>query len=158
MTYIGPPMAVIHFDIANPTAATISGAVDAATAAAGEARLLIGGMSVRLSSGDCVSLERSAREAAVADARQRAEVMGELTGLLPGETISVRDVSFSPESGFTYVTPLMSGCSPVAADTLPPDWFGPTVFDPTQEPIVTAYAQVEMTFATSPAILATPSG
>jgi uncharacterized protein YggE len=115
-------------------------------------------MSVRLGSDDCANLERQAREAAVADARERADVMGEMTGLLPGESISVRDVSYSSQAGFTYVTPMILGCWPVATDTLPPDWFGPTVFDPTQEPTVTVYAQVEMTFAASPALLATPSG
>lgn len=158
MSYIGPPLAVIHFDIADPTAETISGAVDAATAAASDARLIVGGMSVRLVTDDCAKLERDAREAAVADARERAEAMGELTGLLPGEVSHVRDISFSPEAGFPYVAPMMSGCWPIAADTLPPDWFGPTVFDPTQEPTVTVYAQVEITVAASPAILATPSG
>lgn len=158
MSYIGPPMAVIHFDITNPTAASISGAIDAATVASAEARLLVGGMSVRLGSDNCTNLERQAREAAVADARERAGVMGEMTGLLPGETTSVRDVSLLPESGFVYVTPMLAGCAPFATDTLPPDWFGPTVFDPTQEPTVTVYAQVEMTFAASPALLATPSG
>jgi uncharacterized protein YggE len=158
MSAYGPAVAMVRFEIANPTSQTITEAVDAATAAADDARLAIGGLNVRLGSGDCAALERQAREAAVADARERAEVMGELTGLLPGETISVRDVSFSPESGFTYVAPMMLGCAPVGADTLPPDWFGPTVFDPTQEPIVTVYAQVELTYAASPSVLATPSG
>jgi uncharacterized protein YggE len=158
MSYFGPAMALIRFDVANPTAASISAAVDAATTAASDARLVIGGMSVRLGSNDCASLERDAREAAITDARARADVMGELAGLLPGETISVRDISLAPESGFIYVNPALTGCSPIQADIAMPDIYGPTAYDLTREPTVTVYAQVEMTFAASPATMATPSG
>jgi hypothetical protein len=157
-SWYGPATAIIRFDLTDPTAETMSAAIEAATDAAADGRLFIGGMSVHLRSDDCAALERDAREAAVTDARARAEVMGELTDLLPGETLSVRDISFTPESGFVYVNPVLSGCSPVAPDTFLPDMFGPIPYDMTQEPTVTVYAQVEMTFAASPSILATPSG
>ena len=157
-SYFGPAIAIIRFDVAAPTADTIAGAVDAATDAADDARLYIGALSVQTSSDTCGVLERDAREAAIADARERADVMGELAGLLPGETISVRDVSFTLESGFTYFGPVQSGCSPVAPGNVLPEMYGPTTYDLTQEPTVTVHPQVEMTFAASPSILAMPSG
>jgi uncharacterized protein YggE len=158
MSYYGPAIAVIRFELADPTAAAISGAVDAATTAATDARLYIGGMSVRLESDQCQELERQAREAAVADAREQAAAIGEMTGLLPGETTSVRDVPPGPESAYIYQNPLADACSPIGLPTIGWEMYGPGSYDPTQEPVVTVYAQVEMTFAASPSILATPSG
>lgn len=158
MSYYGPAIALLRFEMADPTNETLTAAIDAATDAAAEQRLFVGGLSVRLSSDDCATLERQAREAAVADARERAGVMGDIVGLLPGEVIAVRDISHSPESGFVTFNPLLAGCAPFATDTLPPDMFGPTVFDPTKELTVTVSAQVELTFAASPSVLATPSG
>ncbi|MDQ4044372.1 MAG: hypothetical protein M3173_02850, partial [Chloroflexota bacterium] len=46
----GPTMAVIRFELPDPTADTISSAVDSAIAGAADARLVIGGLSVRLES------------------------------------------------------------------------------------------------------------
>jgi hypothetical protein len=157
-SYFGPALAIVRFDIADPSAESIATAVEAASAAATEARLYVGGMSVRFTSDNCAALEREAREAAIADARARADVVGELAGMLPGEAIALRDVPPGPESVQSMYGPIESGCGLIETST--PGWemYGPSLYDPTQEPIVTAYAQVEMTFATSPAILATPSG
>ncbi|HEV2129209.1 MAG TPA: SIMPL domain-containing protein [Thermomicrobiales bacterium] len=155
----GPTMAMIRFEVPNPTANTISSAVDAAIIGAADARLIIGALSVQLESADCAALEHDARAAAIADAREQAEVLAELTGLTTGAVVAVRDVPTGPESGYMFAGPtFLSGCSPFESDALNLDVYGGASYDPTQEPMVTAYAQVEMTFSTAAGPVATPAG
>ena len=159
-TYGGPAQALLRFDVSDPSAERISELINAATVGAADERLTINGVGVRYEVADCAALERQAREAAIADARTEAETLASLLGVTPGALLAVDDVSYDPTAVALLGGLLpMSGCSPVDGEGFPPGAFvsSALTFDPTQEAVVTVYAQVEMTFAVSGESDATPS-
>jgi len=74
MSFTGPALAVIRFEMSEPTADSLAAAIDAATGAAPDNNLYIRGMTKRFGSQECDTLQREAREAAIADAREQAVV------------------------------------------------------------------------------------
>lgn len=159
MSVFGPALAVIRFELSDPTADSLAATIDAATAAATDNRLHIGGMTKRFQSDQCDALQREAREAAIADGREQAAIMAELTGVSAGELTGVRDIPIGIESAPVYGVPISSsGCLPFEASLFLPESYGATVTDPNEEPMVTAYARVELTFATGDSAAATPAG
>lgn len=157
-TYFGPAMALIKVVVDDPEREQLSDLVDTVTAAAADERLVVGRTNALYSIEDCSPLEREAREAAVEDAYQQAEVMTELVGVSLGDITGVRDVPSEPQAGFSpygSVAPVSTcGSENLAAATygalaLPP-------FDPTMEPEVGAYAAVEVTFDMAGSAGATP--
>ena len=147
-TMFGPATAVIQFDVTDPTIETITQLVNAAGAGGAEEQLLVSQIVVAYDVADCAALEREAREHAIADAREQADIEAELLDVTAGELLAFRDVPIGPESAYQLLAPLPigHGCTPVEQDGLLIGGYGNPTFDPTQEPTVTVHAQVEMTF------------
>ena len=149
-TYGGPAQALLRFDVADPSAERITELVNAATVGAAEERLTINGVGVRYEVADCAALERQAREAAIADARSEAQTLAELLNVTPGALLAVDDRSYDQTAAVAPFGPLpVGGCWPVGDQGVLPGAYisGALTFDPTQEPVVSVTAQVEMTFA-----------
>ncbi|HEV2106971.1 MAG TPA: SIMPL domain-containing protein, partial [Thermomicrobiales bacterium] len=122
--------------------------------AAAEQRLFVGYVGASYEAADCQTLEREARQAAIDDARSRAEIQAALLGVQLGDVIASSDVDPYPSQAFGPYGPIPApsgGCEPQAppgfggdvapAVTLPP-------FDPTsQSDEVEVYRQLRITFA-----------
>ncbi len=97
--------------------ARLPAVIDAATAAGGDAARLQG---ITFGFNDEAALRKTARENAIADARQRAETYAAAAGVQLGEVISIVETSASPPVPFTRsaaadtATPIEPGESTVA--------------------------------------------
>jgi uncharacterized protein YggE len=158
-TFFGPATAMIRATVDTPDRDQLAELIDAAGIAAAGERLYVGRVSATYAIEDCAPLERQAREMAVADAHDKADVMAELIDVSRGDVIGTRDVSsespaaFGPYGPVTSLSPCGSedlAMSVLGAYALPP-------FDPAMEPEVTAYATVELTFALADDVDATPA-
>lgn len=147
-TYFGPAMALIRVAVDDPEQEQLSELVNTATTAAAEERLVIGRTSAVFGIDGCSELEREARELAVEDAYQQADIMAELLGVSRGDILGASDVASDSQAAFSAYGPVLSvnecgawviALSPYAVSALPP-------FDPTAEPEVTAYAVPQLTF------------
>ena len=123
--------------------------------------LTLGAVGVRYLVDDCATLQRQAEEAAIADARVRAERQAELLGVQLGDVIAATDAGSI--TGALYYGALAGGtdaCTPLAAGGVS---FGPGVgvtipaFDPTAPTDAVVHAQVGLTFAIASAVVGTPS-
>jgi len=151
--YFGPSrgLARIDVDVAEPTAEGVRELVDTAIAAAADQGVLVGQVGVGYEVADCRALEREARAAALADARERAEIQAELLGVdLRFATASVDQAPESPlDLYFGASAAAGSGCAPPTPQvpgsptTVPP-------YDSTAEAVVDVYAAVAVTFAYRP--------
>jgi uncharacterized protein YggE len=157
----GPGVARVDVTVEEPTRERIDELLSAAIVGAAEENLIVFQVGVGYGVEDCVPLERAARDAALTDARQRAELQAELLGVRLGEVVATSDVpvdyaeTLSAYYG-TYI-PTHLACSPpapvptgAAPVSVPP-------FDPTDEAEVNVYSQVAVTFAMEEAAGATPA-
>jgi uncharacterized protein YggE len=145
----GPGVARIDLTVEGADRERVGALVDAATAGAAEERLFIGQVGVRYEVADCLAPERLAREDAIADARERAQLQAELLDVELGEILASADVPFAATQAFGPYGPVAAdsgNCAPpTAAAVVGPVTFAP--FDPTAEAEVEVYAQVRLTFA-----------
>jgi len=156
--YEGPALALIRLEIDQPTANRVGEIIAAATSGATAARLSLGTTGVLYGIADCAALDRQAREAAIADARSRADRQADLLGIELGEIVASRDLTVASQTINGPYGPITAGtsCSPpmppvsYSATSLPP-------FDPTAEPAVTIYTQVELTWEVTFGFGATPA-
>jgi hypothetical protein len=161
-TYFGPAIALIVVAVDSPELEQIGELVDTATVAAADERLVVGRTSVVYAIEDCSPLEREARELAVADARHQANIMADLVGVSRGDVIGTRDLPAEPsQAAFGPYGPVgptqASTCDSEAFATSPQAAFLLPAFDPRMEPEVTASAVLELTFAITGGIGATPA-
>ena len=124
------------------------------TGAAAQQRLFIAYVGASYEAEDCDTLEREARQAAIEDARGRAEIQAELLDVELGEVIGSADVDaysgiqFGP---YGTIPGPVGGCNPQAptgfgGESAPAVTFPP--FDPTsQSDEVEVYRQIQITFA-----------
>lgn len=159
MSIGGPATAVVRFTIESPSVDRIAELIDAATVGAAEERLVVGGIAVLYDVEDCAALEREARQMAIADAEERADLQAELLGVSRGDLITARDVPYGIESAWSVVSPFGpdGGCSPADIDSLMLASYSPMTFDPTAEPEVHVQAQIELTFEMESEPMATPA-
>lgn len=154
----GPAVALFRVELNTAEAARITEVVSAAVVGAAQERLIVGQVSVRYGVADCETLHREAREAAIADGRDRATMEADLLDVELGELQGARDASWSIEAtvgAFGAAAPSVA-CTPFDTEPGFVAVYGPMpAFDPNEEPTVTVYAQMEMTFAIAPAA-ATP--
>lgn len=145
----GPPRAVVQFPVDAPDNATIDELVDAAAVAAADESLLVGQVSARFEVADCDTLVSQAREAAIADARARADVQAELLGVTIGDVTGSVDLPASPEAQYISYGPFggTSTCPAGAQSEEDPSLYAIPPYDPSREPDVSAYAQVQLSFA-----------
>jgi uncharacterized protein YggE len=158
-TYFGPATAIVRVTVDNPGREQLGELVDTAALAAADERLVVGRVSATYAVEDCAPLEREAREMAVSDALSKADVMAELIGVTRDDVVGTRDVPSESQAAFGpygfVASPSACGLEDVslsaaAAYAQPP-------FDPAAEPLVTAYAAVEVSFAIVDAANATPA-
>lgn len=162
-TFYGPGgrgIARVDVRVDVPTQERIVELIDAATVGAARNSQVLGLVGVGFGVSDCATLEREAREAALADAWSRAEMQAELMGLALGQPISSSDIPPTQPGHFnTYYglyAPTQTACAPAvhvptggSPVTLP-------TFDPTLVAEVNVYAQVSVTFAAEEVGAATP--
>lgn len=141
--FSGPAIAILRITLDAPTMEGLNGLIDAASVGAAEENLIVGGVGATYGVEDCDALDRQAREAAVADARDRADVQAELLEVTLGDVTGSNDLPtgyYGPGGG-------VNGCSPVSTFGFPFESFNYSSFDPTAEPVVEIYAQVQLSFS-----------
>ena len=145
----GPGVARVDLTVDGADQERVNALINAATTGAAVERLFIGQVGVRYEVADCRALERLAREAAIADARERAQLQSELLDVELGGVLASSDVPVVSAQAFGPYGPVAAdagNCAPpVATTVVGPVTFAP--FDPTAEAEVEVYAQVSLTFA-----------
>lgn len=155
----GPGIAVLTIELSDAEVQRLVEVVDAASAGAAEARLMVIGVSVSYGVDDCAALEREAREQAIADARERADLQADLLDVTVGGLEGSRDLPAQEDLAFSIYGPVhsSSACAPMRLTDAAFGPYGGAGFDPTAEAEVTVYAQVELTFGMSSDAEATPT-
>ena len=147
----GPGVARLDVALDRPTAERVEELINAATLGAAEEGLFLGQVGVGYEVADCRSLEREARQAAIADARERAELQADLLGVALGEPVASSDMPAVPAAAFAaYFGPIAvgeGGCAPPIATPVTGAPISVPPFDPTGEAEVEVYAQISVTFA-----------
>jgi uncharacterized protein YggE len=151
--YSQAPLARIDITVPNPDLDGLTSLVNDVTQAAAGERLLVGYVGAQFETSDCATLERNAREAALADARSRADIQADLLGVSLGEVVAVADLDTSGVAALQYGVPVASAsnCDAVAAGSSVGQ-FSPGAslprFDPTSDSgEVEVYRQLQVTFA-----------
>lgn len=162
VSFFGQARAILQLSVDAPESARINELLDASAIAAADESLLVGQVNARFGIEDCNGLISQAREAAIADARIQAEVQAELLGVTIGDVTSSIDLPTTEETDpgyFGYFGSFRPGstCSPDVASGQGAGLFGAPVFDPSQEPNVTAYSRIGLTFRIEDAAEATPA-
>jgi hypothetical protein len=150
----GPGGAQLRFSLDHPTLDGLRALVRAVSDAASGVSLSLEHFGVHYVGGDCAALQQQAREAAVADARTRAEGLASALGVTLGELTQAADNLFYGPYGIGTA----GGCGPSAPEDSGP--YGPGMlppFDAAVPAAAVAYAQVTLTFAMGPAATATPT-
>ena len=146
----GPGAVRLDVAVEEPTTERVQELINAAILGAAEEDLFVGQVGVGYEVADCAALERQARQAAIEDARERAELQADLLGVELGDPVASSDRPVDPTAGLVeYFGPSAftgGGCAPPlpratagAPVTLP-------LFDPTTEAEVEVYVQVAITF------------
>jgi uncharacterized protein YggE len=148
-----PGSAMLRFEIAEPTDTGMNDLAQGLYQAAADARLGIQHIGVRYATTDCASLQQAATDAAIADARIRAERLATSLGIGLGELVQAMDSGLNPTGTDSCAPPTMLnpsyGFSPYGPG------FDPA-FNPTAPVEATATAQVTLTFAMAGESKATP--
>jgi len=151
--YSQPSLARIEVTVANPDLEGLTNLVNVATQAAAGERLLVGYVGARFETSDCASLERDARETALAEAGARAEIQADLLEVGLGEVVASVDVDVSGGLGDLYggQPASASNCDPLGS-AIAGGQFGLGVtlprFDPTVDSgEVEVHRQLRVTFA-----------
>lgn len=134
-----PGSAMLRFEIANPTNTTMNDLVQALYQAASDARLGIQHIGALYAAADCASLQQAATDAAIADARTRADRIAASLDVEVGALIQVMDSGFSGIETGSCAQPTMPGFAPYGTGIDAP-------FDPTAPVVATAVAQITLTF------------
>jgi len=148
----GPTSFTLVFTLANPTSTGIADVLMAGIDAATAEGLYVNMTGALYGVGDCASLERQAREAAIADARSQATVQAELLDISLGDVIASRDDTYG---GIAY-SGVYGGMSQLNTCTLGDNadvvniLYSAPAFDPGVEPAVLVSAWIELTFDISP--------
>jgi Protein of unknown function (DUF541) len=138
-----PETGEILAEVSNPEEQQLADLVDAARQAARGANLSVFHVGAAFEASDCATLTQQAREAAVADARARAEGLAQAVGTALGDLIQAAETPYyGPESG--------GSCAPEGTD---PGTYGPygpgtyPAYDPGDAAEAFVLAQVTLTFA-----------
>jgi uncharacterized protein YggE len=137
----GPELGEVRVAVEQPQADALVALVAAASEAASEAGLSVFHVGARYEAADCAALVQEAREAAIADARSRAEGLARGLGVALGELVQASETPY-------YGLPGSGSCVPAGTE----GYFGP--YGPGTEPPfdrrqteATATVQVVLTFA-----------
>lgn len=139
----GPQTGEIRVNVDQPDAQGLSDLVTAGRDAATNSGLSVFHVGVRYDVADCAALVQQAREAAVADAQERAEGLAQAVGASLGDLVQA--------SEFPYFGPTGSGSC--GAEGSPEQIYGPygpgtdPPFDPSAAAEAEVYVQVSLTYA-----------
>ena len=149
--FFGPGTPTFRIDVTlqTPSLEAIARLVDAAGQTARANGLLLLQVGAGYAVADCAQLRSAAWQAAVADARSRATAQAELLEVELGDLLVSQETAAGAPGLLGIETP-PGACSPVQQQaaffnagtitiTVPP-------FDPTAEPVSTAYSQVSLAF------------
>lgn len=136
----GPGTAQVLVELDRAEIDLAEGLVEAGIAAAGENGLFVETVGAGYRVSDCAPLQREARQAAAADARERAEALAEVLGLRLGEIV------LANESPLYDGGPSGFGCSQTPTGPGGGGVYFPP-FNPAGEPEVEVYAQMNLAFA-----------
>lgn len=150
--YGGPSIGVVRFSIDSPDPARISELVDAASVGASEERLLVNRVGVQYSVSDCAPLLSEARQMAIEDAREQAELQANLLNVSLGDLQAARDlaVESDPVVSVYGFSPAGNTCSAGGSDADTASPLQLPSFDPSVDAEVSAYAEVELTLEMEP--------
>ena len=146
----GPGVARVDVTVDEPTRERIDELLSLAVVGAAEENLVIGQVGAGYGVADCAALERGAREAAFADAEERADLQAEVMGLTRGDAVASSDVPAGSASFDPYLGPRFAGdgaCAPATQELATGAAVSFPSYDPTGDPEVSVYAQVAVTFA-----------
>jgi uncharacterized protein YggE len=139
-----PSAGRIDVTVADPTRDGLDALLKAVASAADERGLFVDQVGAAYEVDDCAAIEREAREAAIADARARAEVQAELLGVRIGPVTASVD---APHAGLFGG----AGCGFEGGGTYISEGYGVPVtlptYDPGAEPEVEVYVLITLTFA-----------
>lgn len=157
-SYYGPSRAIVQFPVDAPDTARINELIDASVVAADDEWLQVGQVSALFSVADCNALISQAREAAIADAREQADVQAELLGVTIGDVTSSVDLPTIPEPDYGYYgrVGVRSTCNE-GGSSAGAGLFQAPAYDPSREPEVTAHSRIALTFGLENTADATPS-
>ncbi len=151
--YSQAALARIEVSVVEPDLVGLTNLIADVVRAASSERLLIGYVGARFETSDCATLERDAREAALADAQGRAGIQAGLLGFGLGEVVASADLDTSGIAAQVYgplVAPA-SNCDAVASASSASQYSpGASLprFDPTSDSgEVEVHRQVRVTFA-----------
>lgn len=145
----GVGVARIDVELEQPTPEGITDLINTAVLAAYEQGVIIGEVGVGYDVADCLELERTARESALAAARERAEIQAELMEVELGGFLAASDLPPSDSSALTFYGRLISGetgCAPPGPTITEGVGINLPTFDPAGEAEVELSAQVAVTF------------
>lgn len=150
--YGGPTTLTLVFTLQDPDAERISALLLAAIDAATAGNMYVTMTGALYGVADCAPLNREARSAAIADAREQASLQADLLDVSLGDIVASRDDAYGAAAysgmygGYTqYNTCTLHG----ALDSTSVLYSVPA-FDPAIEPTVTVSAHIELTFAIAP--------
>lgn len=148
-SYGGPVMITLRFTIATPTTDRIMELLQVATTAATDASLYVNMTSALYGVADCASLERGAREDAIADARDQATAQAELLNVSLGNVIASRDDMYGAMAygGIAQI----NACTLDMSDGAMASIYNAPAFDPSVDPAVIVGMNIELTFEIVPA-------
>jgi uncharacterized protein len=147
----GPAVARLDVAVKQTDLAGLTDLIGAAGVAAADQDLVIGQVGARFAVADCAALERQARQAAITDARARAQIQADLLGVKLGDVTGSTDLPIDSLTDINYfgVAVEANGCAPPrpAVNAAPGLVVTFPSFDTTEEPAVEVYARVSLTFA-----------
>jgi uncharacterized protein YggE len=147
-SYGGPSMVTLRFTITTPTTDRIMELLQTATTAATDAGLWVNMTNALYGVADCATLERGAREDAIADARDQATIQAELLDVSLGDVIASRDDVYGAMvyAGISHI----NTCTLDTSDGSMASVYSAPAFDPSAEPSVTVTRNIELTFEIAP--------
>lgn len=157
-SFSGPARAILQFPLDAPDNARINELVDASALAAADESLLVGQVSALFNVADCNAVISQAREAAIADAQEQAEVQAELLGVTIGDVTSSVDLPTTSEADLDYYGPFgaKSSCDE-GGSSEDAGLFGAPIYDLSLEPRVAAHVQIALSFEIEESAEATPA-
>lgn len=139
--------ATIAFDLDDPSADRITAILDAAVPVAVEQGYFVNMVGARYGVAECAALERDARQAAIDDARAKAETQADLLGVTLGNVTASHDDLYSGMMYSGGVAP--NSCSQLDAPITTSTMWNVQQFDPAIEPEVVVTTAVYLTFEIS---------
>lgn len=150
--YGGPTMVTLVFTLQDPDAERISTILMAGIDAATDEGMYVNMTGALYGVADCAPIEREARAAAIADAREQATVQAELLDVSLGDVVASRDDVYGAATYSGIYGGMMQNTTCTLRGGLDSTsiLYSAPAFDPGIEPTVSVSASIELTFEITP--------